>query len=440
MNDRTLLLACDGQLAGTTTRKAVFLSSDGGRTWEGGGKLPGTGAIFVAFRSSFVANTGRTGIYTSTDDGRSWQVALASNGAPSTNVLRNAGVWVILHGENDGLWFSADGVHWERRTGATAVDSNSTTTTSTVPSGPIDLGFTRSLSFVDANVGFGVNHYYLVRTDDGGRTWHRVSELQNDLVHFANASDGVAYGGGGMHFTRDGGLHWSAVGDPVESVLGWSDGRLWGFRPCDAGCRSLTPEVSDDGGRTWRAVEGGVQGREVSAFVANSRFTAYTLVVGGTTVSPSLRLASTHDAGATWRYDAVPCSPYEHLFLAASDRSLLLVCGQEPFSGAQQTMRVYTSSDRGSSWTREKAQPSAGNIDGLKSFDSVYFAELGRGDGALSTDNGHSWQLPGFPIVFDEGGLGFSTLPGVGVWAWKVGAAGIWFSADGTHWEKRAGR
>lgn len=116
LNDRVLLLACVG-LPNGQTPKAVFLSSDGGRTWEGGGNLFGFGASVVAFRSSFLANTGRSGLFASTDDGRSWRGALANDAALSINVLRGVGVWVILFGENNGIWFSADGIHWEQRAG-----------------------------------------------------------------------------------------------------------------------------------------------------------------------------------------------------------------------------------------------------------------------------------------------------------------------------------
>jgi photosystem II stability/assembly factor-like uncharacterized protein len=315
------------------------------------------------------------------------------------------------------------------------------TKTTTIPSGPIDLGFTRSLSFVNANVGFALNGRYLIRTEDGGRTWRRISRLENDMIHFATASDGVASGNGPTRITRDGGARWAPLAEPAGYlVLGWTSGRLWATSPCAARpCAPQPLSVSDDVGRTWRRVGPAVPGDQAAPVVTTSGSTTYVLEARSGSVNRVMRLLATDDGGATWRHSSVPCAQGDRRFLAATDVSLLLVCPGAAYSGVDQRKPAFLSTDGGHSWTRAPAEIGAGNVAQLTSFGSVYLAGLGRGGAAVTSDGGNSWRAPSFPLPADEGGVGFSTLPGVGVWASKGGAGGIWFSADGIHWEKRAG-
>jgi photosystem II stability/assembly factor-like uncharacterized protein len=296
-------------------------------------------------------------------------------------------------------------------------------------------------------------YHSVVRTDDGGRTWRWVSELDpNYALHFENASDGVAWGDGPMKVTRDGGRHWSELPSAPEYIVtAWSGGRIWGVPSCGRAFRCGTRPllVSDDIGLTWRQYGPGSRAFRfagtyedeigiVPAMVVTSRSTAYLLEsIADTAVSP-VRLATTHDGGATWYYAPVPCPQLDTLFFASNNRSMLIECVGNPTFRA----RIFASTDRGRVWT----QVSSEGIDGrylprIDSFGSVYFAER-RSFSLLSSDGGRSWQP--VPIRTGASGVGFYPLPGVGVWAAvfgadvPAGAGRIWFSTDGLHWERRA--
>jgi hypothetical protein len=110
------LLGCFGQPAGHTTPKVALTSSDGGRTWERAAGIPGEGADVSSFGSTFIANPGRTALLYSTDDAHSWHVAFPASSPVYTTTLPGIGIWAFSgSGTTFGIWFSADGVHWQQR-------------------------------------------------------------------------------------------------------------------------------------------------------------------------------------------------------------------------------------------------------------------------------------------------------------------------------------
>jgi hypothetical protein len=377
-------------------------------------------------------------------------------------------VGLVIAGHNDG------GVRErvaskEPATTTTATTKPATTTSIAATGDPktrFELDLMTSLSFVDAKVGFAASEYVtpstgllrspiyhsVVRTDDGGRTWRWVSELDpNYSLHFENASDGVAWGDGPMTVTRDGGRHWSELpGSPEYVVTAWSGGRIWGVPKCgqEVRCGTRPLLVSDDIGLSWRPYGSGTRAflfagtyedriGIVPAMVVTSRSTVYVLEAKDDENFFPWRLASTHDGGATWRYDPVPCES-DRVFLASTDQSLLLECRGDPVFLA----RVFVSIDRGRSWTERSGETGDGRyLPQITSFGSIYFAET-RYASRSSSDGGASWQ--DVPIRTGASGVGFYPLPGVGVWATVLGfdvaepAGRIWFSADGLHWEQRA--
>ncbi len=437
-NDRVLLLACVGQPAGLTTMKRTFLSSDDGRTWKSGGQLGGSGASVVALGSTFVANESRAGIFASTDDGRTWRVVLVADAVQVMTVLAGVGAWVaVLSGENNGFWFSADGVHWEERgrAGATSVPAG----------GRVALRDMTALSFVDANVGFGLTAHDrnsgsdAVRTDDGGRTWRRVGALVEfeNFVHFENASQGVAWGNGPLQVTTDGGVHWSATDGPVDNALSWAEGRLWAMTPCvqSTPCGSRPVLISDDVGQTWRPTASLRLGFGGAALLATSRSTAYYAEPATDQLSGSSQLAVTNDDGASWRYEPVPCPTSTGVSsLAFNGDALLLVCMGQP-AGTMTMIGVWTSTNGGRDWTASARPDGFGGA--VTNVGSTFVANTVRGPILSSTDEGGSWKES---LPSDASPTMSAPLPGVGIWALPERSGSgyeLWFSADGVHWERR---
>jgi len=321
------------------------------------------------------------------------------------------------------------------------------TTTTGVANGPIDVRDIAALSFVDKDVGFslvnppGTSTSTLVRTDDGGRTWRPQGLLgeSENFVHFENESDGVAWGEGPLEITTDGGVHWRepAGGGPVDNYLTWAGGRLWSMEPCvqtaPCGVRSLL--VSDDVGVTWRRTNPVQQQFGGAAVTAVSRLTAY--VVQAATTPGLWQIIFTHDGGASWTYEPVPCwSGTQSPYLAANTNALMLVCAGQPGLGNQQK-QVWTSTDGGRHWTAG-SNLLGGDVGSITALGNNFVVGDSRADIYFSADDGHSWRIA---IATVEAFPAIDSLPGVGAWVATGHAdahAGIWFSANGTDWELRA--
>ena len=317
-----------------------------------------------------------------------------------------------------------------------------TTTNTVAPTGAVPVtGALRSLSFVDANVGFGLSGTNLVSTHDGGRTWRRVGPLVEGepWLHFESAKNGVAWGNGPLEVTTDGGVHWKTSTGPVDNDLAWSSGRLWALTPClqTTPCGSRPALISDDAGTTWTLTAPLRMGFGGATIVPTSRSTAYVLEPSGDTPGSQLRIALTNDGGSSWSYESVPCTVGNDDQLSSNGRSLLLMCSDATAAGVMELRHLLVSRDEGKSWARLPDQRVLGNAGELTNLGTIYMTGMGRSSAGVSSDDGRSWKLP-FPLPAG-GGVSFTSLPGVGAWAAVGGAGGIWFSADGLHWAQRAG-
>jgi photosystem II stability/assembly factor-like uncharacterized protein len=314
------------------------------------------------------------------------------------------------------------------------------TTIPALATGTIDPSQINALSFVDANVGFGLladngaATSLVVRTDDGGRNWRRVGELiePEGGLQFENASEGVAWGGGPLEVTTDGGAHWTAS-DPVDNYLAWSAGRMWALTPCvqSTPCGSRPVLISDDSGVTWRRTALLQQGLGEATVLATSRSTAYVVEPATDAQQGPWQVATTGDGGASWTYKPVPCpTGTRSVSLAFNDRVLLLAC-VDTLAGDTTTKQEFTSNDNGTTWSRSSYIPGE-NAD-LSSVGTTFISNSGRTGLLSSTDDGKSWQatLPASDAVST------TVLPGVGMWV-SIPNSGLWFSRDGLHWELRA--
>jgi hypothetical protein len=146
------------------------------------------------------------------------------------------------------------------------------------------------------------------------------------------------------------------------------------------------------------------------------------------------QIARTNDGGTTWTYSPAPCG---YADLAYNGDELLLVCTQG--RTASQEFDVYRSGDEGRTWESMGADPFVGGYFGtLTNVGSTFVAAMSRGDIWSSTD-GRSWRRD---TEVGEGFWKVASVPGVGAWAVNSGAegdpnSGVWFSADGIHWQQR---
>lgn len=320
-------------------------------------------------------------------------------------------------------------------------------TTTSGPAGPVDPRTIRALSFVDAHVGFGLGDAgvpstsAVLRTDDGGRTWRRVGvpvETEPEL-HFENSSEGVAWGIGPLETTTDGGLHWHIGDGPVDNYLAWAGGRLWAMTPCvqSTPCGSRPMLISDDVGRTWQPTAPLRQGLGSATIFASSKSVAYVVEPATDRQPGPWQLALTTDGGRSWTYESVPCASWtQQPYLAMNDHVLLLVCAGQPGAGSQMK-QAWTSGDGGRHWSAVR-EPPAAYVAVVTRVGSTFVLGLSRGDVFASGDDGRSWHIS---IATVEGFPSADSVTGVGIWVATGRAdanAGIWFSSDGIHWERRA--
>ena len=315
-----------------------------------------------------------------------------------------------------------------------------TTTTAPRGLGPVNVGEIGSMSFVDANQGYGVEaDRYLVHSGDGGQTWRRVHTLPAGDRYVQVAPDRPAYfgglvvwGDGPLSQSSDGGAHWHATLGPSVSALSEASFRLWASVACGrAGPSPCAPRVatSVDGGRTWRDARTSPRlGSGAQSVATPSGNTVY-LVDGD--------YAWTPDGGKSWAYESLPAGcatrPVHHLAVQAD--ASLLACSPSPQLGVG--TQAFVSLDQGRSW-RAAPLPSQDTISGVtvSGTDSGFVVASIVGPLLVTSDRGHSWH-PAFRVGSHTAIRGIDREYGIGVWV-AAEDQGIWFSPDGAHWEQRA--
>lgn len=320
-----------------------------------------------------------------------------------------------------------------------------TTTTTPSVSDTVDVGNIGALSFLDANEGYGIEwaasggDRYLVHTFDGARTWQRRGLMPEGVTsvllapEYAKGLDSmVAWGGGRLSQSSDGGAHWQPTLGPSVSAVTEASFRLWATVVCGPDGPSLcTPRLatSTDGGRTWTDPEKPVDLRRGAEGLANPSGNSVYLVDG--------EFAWTPDGGRSWARHPEPeaCATRTTQRLAVSVTTLLLVCSSTTRPG--EGSRAFVSMDQGRTWQSTAPLPSrVTNYSALvTATDSGFLVAIGNGP-LLTTDAGQSWHHA-FPIPANGAVVAVSRTFGVGYWA-AAADHGIWFSADGRRWERRS--
>jgi len=168
---------------------------------------------------------------------------------------------------------------------------------------PVQSALT-AVSFANQRTGWAVGHWgAILRTDDGGETWHRQRiDLANDQplfsVYFKNASEGWAVGLWSlMLHTTNGGATWDEVILPPSPGRKKADNNLYDIFAGKEGQLYIASEHglilhSADDGRTWTYSDTGYKG----SFWCGVTLRSGTLVVAGLRGS----IYRSGDGGVSW--------------------------------------------------------------------------------------------------------------------------------------------
>lgn len=253
----------------------------------------------------------------------------------------------------------------------------------------------------------------LAETNNGGRSWHRVTAPAGNVrgVRFANPGTGFAFGPSVFYVTGDGGSHWSRTAggaDAVETLDGTVIRVSRTVASCTADCRFTVSYAPTNGGGWQTARIASVRGNSVQ--LERAAGTAYLLVrsgVGG-------RLFHSSDGGSTWT--RVPaCARLRQVALNVDEVNLL--CGD------QVLVQANTARARLVAVPTSVSDPQLSAVGAHTLFiagDRLY----------RSTDGGASWQaVLAASSDSDLGPPGFES-DSVGRWITDGGRT-IWTTRDG---------
>jgi photosystem II stability/assembly factor-like uncharacterized protein len=212
--------------------------------------------------------------------------------------------------------------------------------------GPIDRY--RAIYFIDTLhgivAGFNSAGSSMVYTENGGDTWQQASfdsvPAFIGAVAFADNENGWATTGKGVYRTHDGGHNWNivyqGVDDDFYGITSPDYGHLYAY-----GNGSISK--SSDGGSTWMDITpgSGMDGYYTTAFQFPDSLTGY---IGLKKVSDNAgRFMKTSDGGLTWT----------DIFLY-NNKALRSLNFCDPLNGivSQEGGRVFTTHDGGETWAQ----------------------------------------------------------------------------------------
>ena len=407
------------------SEKGAFVSKDGGKTWKPS-LLPGSGAQVRAIAATRLnGNVAYVSYKELMLDGKKWLgVAKTQNAGES---------WELVWKESDA---AAPNVHdaWiTPRFGVTWGEN------------PLEMGAADQ----DANVAYGTDFGRTMRTNDGGATWwaqysrkvpsgEGVStglDVTNAYgIHFDPFDSDrqfITYTDIGLFRSEDGGASWqgSTEGVPKDwlNTTYWLAfdpkvrGRVWSVNsythdlPRPKMWRHQEPAkykggvcVSDDGGKTWRKSNSGMDETAATHILLdpNSPPDARVLYVAGF----GRGVYKSADGGKTWvlkNTGITQKQPFAWRLSLASDGSLYVVVARRSEDGSignDKDGALYVSKDGAEHWQPVKLPngvngPNALTID-PKSPGRLYLSAWARasgvhGDGGgifLSEDGGRNWR------------------------------------------------
>jgi photosystem II stability/assembly factor-like uncharacterized protein len=412
------------------SEKGAFISRDGGKTWQTT-PLPGSGAKVRAVAAS--RQNGNVAYISYSElslDGKTWM------GVAKTE---NAGLsWQLVWKESD---TAAANVHDAWITPRFGVDWGEN---------PLELG----VADQDANLAYGTDLGRTMKTSDGGASWWAVysrkipsgqwvsTGLDVTNVYgiqfdpFDSNRQFLTYTDIGLFRSEDGGASWqsSTSGVPRDWVnttywLAFDPkvrGRMWSVNsythdlPRPKMWRHENPAnykggvcVSDDGGKTWRKSNTGMDETAPTHILLdpNSPQDARVLYVAGF----GRGVYKSTDGGKTWslkNQGITQTQPFAWRLALASDGTLYVVIARRSEDGSIGNANdgaLYRSKDGAEHWEPVQLPKGVNGPNGLaidaKSPQWLYLAAWARasgthGDGGgifLSEDGGQNWRQ-----VFDR--------------------------------------
>jgi photosystem II stability/assembly factor-like uncharacterized protein len=275
-----------------------------------------------------------------------------------------------------------------------------------------------SIQMLDPQNGWMITNTFVLRTMDGGTTWHDVSPKGASMLGFgtgtsfldsnrgwvltADPNDPVD--SGTLYHTADGGLHWDSNSVPFGGgeIHFLDDAEGWMMLPADVGAGNMAVKFfqTTDGGKNWIQVfsnlpndansnttlpHGGIK----SGFTPISQHEAW--VSGQSYASNDFYLYHTANDGHTWEQakDPIPDTGeamYQiqpPFFLDPQAGILPMTVGSEGM-----TTLFLKTQDGGSTWTIGKGIPGAGRYS-VANLNDVF---VWSGDElSVSHDGGETW-------------------------------------------------
>ncbi|MFZ5911258.1 MAG: WD40/YVTN/BNR-like repeat-containing protein [Chloroflexota bacterium] len=319
------------------------------------------------------------------------------------------------------------------------------------------------LHMLDELNGWGLTTSAVVRTNDGGATWRKVSP-QGEMgfgysagttflnatqawVLVADAADPL--GSGILYRSDDGGATWTPIQVPFGSAdLAFLDDETgWAMVGLGVGAGSMGVAIyrTSDGGASWEQVYtndpnlanateglplGGIK-NDLSPLDAQSAW------VGGVVYAPeAFYFFKTSDGGRTWTEQPLPIPPGAQGADISIDAGPTFFSAQEGvlpvrFSGEASKTAFYVTRDGGQSWEFLASMPGAGAVDFVSPSEGVFWT----GEQFFVTaDGGASWTSVAPDILFGETFAGMDFVNANTGWVWTydlTGQYGLYQTTDG---------
>ena len=339
----------------------IFLSTDDGLTWQYGG-LSGLVNTIVVNGPNLFAGTDH-GAFLSTDNGGTWQAL--NNGLPSTNVrsLAVSDLILLAGTTTSGVFLSTiNGLDWHA--------ANNGITNLTV----LSLGFDGPTFLAGTNEG-GV-----FRSTDNGTSWQTINNGFGTIAVIVRAIAASAAGIfaatiNGVFRSTDHGDSWESVNSGLRPHDTFFSLAIDSSRIFAGGYSGLF--LSTNSGDSWQTI--GLYSEVTCMTISGSKVFAGTYVAG---------LQSTTDEGASWRVvDNELFRSGDGMHSVYANASIILA-SVGPY--------VYRSTNDGVSWT--KSYIGISGFPTVQCFvynDSLFFAGTSWAGVFVSSDLGVNWQYSG---------------------------------------------